>query len=162
MNSTIRHLPSLVAFSAITAAAARQGAQNNPRSRWYRSLKKPAYQPPPTAFALVWTALYGVIAWSGWTVWRRRRWPKAWRALGLWATQLAFNAAWPRIFFGQRRGLAALADLQATKIAAVAFAWNARQVDRGAALAMVPYVAWLDFASHLNADLVRLNPKIRR
>ena len=33
-----------------------------PKSRWYRALEKPPWQPPPETFGVVWTPLYAIIA----------------------------------------------------------------------------------------------------
>jgi tryptophan-rich sensory protein len=44
----------------LTAAAAGAGfLGTKPDTAWYRSLDKPSWQPPPVAFPLVWTPLYG-------------------------------------------------------------------------------------------------------
>nr|WP_219635471.1 TspO/MBR family protein [Nocardioides ungokensis] len=54
-----------VLTSALTATAAAVGSLGTkPDSPWYRSLDKPAWQPPGVAFPLVWTPLYGLIAWG--------------------------------------------------------------------------------------------------
>ncbi|MFC7273070.1 tryptophan-rich sensory protein [Paractinoplanes rhizophilus] len=59
-------LPTLVKTSAAVAAAAVTGSLvTRPDSRWYRSLDKPRWQPPPAAFPIVWTALYGLLAVAG-------------------------------------------------------------------------------------------------
>ena len=55
----------LVLTSVLTATAAVVGARGStPDSAWYDALDKPPWQPPPIAFPLVWTPLYGLIAWG--------------------------------------------------------------------------------------------------
>lgn len=45
----------IVTVGAVAAAAAIGGAAADPGSAWYRNLRKPRWQPPPPAYALVWT-----------------------------------------------------------------------------------------------------------
>ncbi len=151
----------LGAFVAVTAIAAGIGAvatQKSVRSPWYRfALKKPSFQPPNKAFAPVWTALYGLIAVSGYRVWKAEPSPARTRALALWGSQLALNAAWSAIFFGARKPGAALLDIGALDVAVAAYANEARKVDTTAAWLVAPYAAWTGFATALNGDIVRLN-----
>ena len=121
--------------------------------RWYRRLEKSPLNPPPAVFGPVWTVLYGLIATSGWRVWRAG----SRKALGWWAAQLALNAAWSPIFFGLKRPRAALADLALLLPAIAIYARHARQVDRPAAWMVAPYLGWVGFASVLNAEIVRRN-----
>jgi tryptophan-rich sensory protein len=105
----------------------------------------------------VWTVLYGVMSVSAWRVWNRPAGPARSWALLLWGAQLAFNAAWSPLFFGQHRKRAALADLLALGASLTAYTAVARKVDRPAAWMMAPYLGWVGFAGLLNEELVRLN-----
>lgn len=162
MKSSRSSLIALAGFALGTAAAAWFGSRYSPRrgeDRWYRNLEKPVYTPPPAVFPVVWTALYGLIAWSGWRVWRTR--PSAFRseALAFWAGQLAANAAWSKLFFGDRRPDRALVDSIVMKSLIRAYIGTVYQIDRPAALAFVPYLGWASFATHLNREIVRRNPQ---
>ena len=149
------------AFTAPVVAAAVLGSRFSPTGstgRWYRSLDKPPFQPPPAVFAPVWSVLYATIAASGYRVWaapdHRLRRP----ALALWTAQLAANAAWTPTFFGARRPRAALAVLGAQFAATIAYTAVAAPVDGPASALMVPYVGWSGFAGALNEEIVRRNP----
>jgi len=48
----------IVTVGAVAATAAIGAVAAYPGSDWYRSLRKPRWQPPPPAYALVWTPLY--------------------------------------------------------------------------------------------------------
>jgi translocator protein len=152
-------LVALGAFGALTTGAAVLGARASSSSQlWYRRLRKPSFQPPSWVFGPVWTALYGLMSFSAWRVWngpagRKRSW-----ALMLWGLQLGFNALWSPLFFGKHRQRAALADIAALGVSLAAYTATAREVDRGAAWMMAPYLAWVGFASALNEEIVRLNP----
>ncbi len=147
-------------FSALTLGAGTLSARvtGGGEQRWYKRLKKPPFQPPGAVFGPVWTVLYGFIAVSAWRVWNRPAGPARSRALALWALQLGLNSAWSWIFFGKHRPRAALLDIAALGPSIAAYAAAARQVDKGAAWMMAPYLGWVAFATLLNEEVVRLNP----
>ncbi len=150
---------SFAAFGALTAGTAIVGslATRSSVDTWYDGLHKPSFTPPKIAFPIAWTGLYCLIAWSGHRVWQAP--PSRGRtvALALWGTQLALNGAWSPIFFGARRPGAALVDIALLGAAIVGYGVAASRVDRKAAWMMVPYAAWVAFATALNAEIWRRN-----
>ena len=143
-----------VLTSAMTLAAAALGSLGTrPRGTWYRQLDKPTWQPPGAAFPLVWTPLYGAIAWGAGraaeaTPARERR-----RLLGLVGADLAVNAGWCWAFFARespRAGLATVVTLDALNLALLR---EAARHDRVAAAALAPYAGWTGFATALNASI---------
>jgi len=150
----------LVGFGLLTSLAAVAGGRSTRGglSPWYEKLNKPPFQPPAWLFAPVWTFLYGLIALSGWRIYRCSRSPRRERVLGLWAAQLGLNGLWSWLFFGKRRPRAALVDSALLLGTAVAYVGAAHGVDRTAAKLFVPYVGWLSFATLLNEEIVRRNP----
>ncbi len=124
---------------------------------WYDSLTKPGWTPPNRIFGPVWTTLYTLMAVAAWLVWRVREKPGARVALSLYAVQLTLNLFWSGIFFGLRSigwGFVEVAFLWASIAATiVAFA----RVRPTAAVLLVPYLAWVSYASALNFALWRLN-----
>ncbi len=154
-------LLALAAFAGVTAAAAAVGTiptMKRLRSPWYALLRKPRWQPPPQLFAPVWTALYATIALSGFAVWTAPRSPARTRALGLWGTQLAANAAWSWLFFGAQSPKAGLADLGVLVPSIALYANEARKVSPGAAWLVAPYLGWTCFATALNGAIALKNP----
>jgi benzodiazapine receptor len=156
-------LLALAGFSLATAGAAWYGSRYSRGNRdgWYRDLRKPSFTPPDKVFPVAWTALYALIAWSGWRVWSAAPSRQRNAALRLWISQLAANAQWSKLFFGQRRPTLALADIFALEGSIISYIAAAHKVDRGAAYAFVPYAAWVAFATVLNAEILRLNPQVR-
>ncbi len=145
-----------VLTSLMTAAAAALGSLGTkPDSSWYRSLDKPAWQPPGVAFPLVWTPLYGLIAWG---TGRAASVPEGRGAmLGLTGADLAVNAGWCWAFFDRespRAGLATIALLNGLNLVLLR---EAARRDRVAAAALAPYVVWTGFATALNASIWRRN-----
>ena len=153
-------------FAAGTIAAAWFGSRYNPSKGetkiWYKTLRKPAYNPPRAVFPIVWPILYGLMTWSAYRVWRHESSPERSRALALWAAQLGTNAAWSKLFFGEHRPDLALVDVDVMRALIVAYMESAYQVDRTAAAAFVPYLGWVTFARKLNKEIVRRNPPERR
>lgn len=60
-------------------------------SGWYKTLKKPRWNPPAWVFGPVWTVLYSAMGVAAWRVWKAGGGPLP---LGLYAAQLALNFAW--------------------------------------------------------------------
>jgi translocator protein len=158
-SSPGRSLLVLAGFGLATAGAAWYGSRysSGNRDRWYRNIDKPNFTPPDKAFPVVWASLYILIAWSGWRVWCAA--PSHYRsaALRLWLSQLAANAKWSKLFFGEPRVLALLADSVALERTIWSYIDSAWKVDRVAAGAFIPYAAWVAFATVLNAEIARRN-----
>jgi translocator protein len=149
-------LPSLVAFIVACFIAASTGILFPP-GRWYDGLAKPTWQPPKWLFAPVWTALYVMIAIAGWRVWSVAGFDGARWALALYALQLVLNAAWTPIFFGLHRMGIAFAEIVLLWLAIAATMVLFFQHDPLAAYLLIPYLAWVSFASALNFTVWRLN-----
>lgn len=146
----------LAGFALACFAAAATGAAFPPGD-WYAGLAKPSWTPPDALFAPVWTALYAAMAVAAWLVWREAGLRGARLALGLFGVQLVLNAAWSWLFFGLHRMGWALADLLLLKLAILATI-VAFFVHRPlAGLLLMPYWAWVTFATWLNLSLLRLN-----
>jgi benzodiazapine receptor len=120
----------------------------------YQTLDQPSWAPPSWLFGPVWTVLYAMIAVAGWLVWRRTGWT---RALTLYAVQLVLNALWTPIFFGFGRYGLALADIIVLWVLIGATILAFRPVSRTAAWLLVPYWAWVTFATALNAAIWHAN-----
>lgn len=152
----------LAGFGLATAGVAWYGSRYSragSRDSWYRNLDKPSFTPPDAVFPIVWTSLYALIAWSGWRIWTSAPSRDRSRALRLWVSQLAANAEWSKLFFGKHRPDLSLADSIALERTILSYIKTARRVDRGAANAFIPYAAWVAFATVLNAEIARRNPR---
>ena len=146
----------LVGWLVISFAAAGIGSRFMP-GEWYAALAKPSWNPPNALFGPVWTVLYVLMGVAAWLVWRRAGFGGAGAALGLFIVQLVLNALWSYLFFGQQRLDLAFGDilaLLATILAVTILFWR---IDRLAGALMLPYLAWVSFASVLNFVLWRLN-----
>jgi tryptophan-rich sensory protein len=125
--------------------------------RFYDELRKPPGTPPPAVFGPAWTVLYLLMGVAAWLVWREGLSRLTAVALGLFATQLALNFAWSLIFFGQQRVGLALVEvvvLWLVILATIVAFWLVRPL---AGALLLPYLAWVSFATYLNAGIWRLN-----
>jgi len=156
-----RKLIGAAIFGGAVAGVAALGGLFNPgrgsTRDWYAELEKPTFNPPDAVFAPVWTMLYMLIAVSGYRIWSSPASAERTRALALWATQLTFNGAWSPLFFGAKKPALALGDIALMLAAIATYTAAARKVDKPAAWLMSPYLAWVAFATLLNAEIVRLN-----
>lgn len=149
----MRHWKSLVVFLALVALAAFAGSQAQPDA-WYASIAKPSFNPPNWIFAPVWTTLYVLMAVAAWRVWVRSGLSAA---VVLWGVQLVLNAIWSPLFFELHRIDLALADIVALLVLLIATVVAFFRIDRIAGWLMVPYLAWVAFATVLTGAIFRLN-----
>jgi len=125
---------------------------------WYPTLVRPAFAPPPWIFAPVWTVLYVMMGVASWLVWREGfARPDVRSALAVYGVQLALNLAWSWLFFGLRQPLVALIEIVVLlALIAITMARFA-PLSRTAAGLMLPYLAWVAFATVLNGAFWWLN-----
>ncbi len=145
----------LVAWLAVSFLPGVLGAPF-PAPGWYRELRKPPWSPPAELFGPVWTILYALMGTAAWLVAGGRSRGRG-LALGAYAVQLVLNAAWTPIFFGLRRPGLALAEITATLVAIVATVALFTRQRLLAGLLLLPYLAWVAFATALNAAIWRRN-----
>ena len=139
---------------AVAVAAGLGGVAAAGSAQEYRGLDQPFFAPPSWVFGPVWTVLYVLIAVAGWLSWRAAGVDAA---TGWWVAQLVLNAAWTPIFFAAGAyGWALVEILVLLAVLAVTVAVLRRRSTTAAWL-MAPYVAWVGFATLLNAAIWWLN-----
>jgi tryptophan-rich sensory protein len=124
---------------------------------WYDLLRKPDWTPPGEVFGPVWSVLYVLMAVAAWLVWRVRGFAGAQVALGLYALQLALNGLWSVLFFHLHALTAATVEIVVLWAAILATTLAFRRISATAAVLMLPYLAWVTFASALTFAIWRLN-----
>lgn len=75
----------------------------------------------------------------------------------LYTTQLALNLLWMPLFFGLKNPALALVDILALDASVLALTINVFDVDEVAGWCLVPYCAWLAFATYINIGVGVLN-----
>ena len=161
----IRSALTLIAFLAISFAVAGLGtiATLDNVDGWYADAEKVAWNPPNWIFGPVWTLLYTVMSVAAWSIWRQRDRVNVRPALAAYVVQLVLNALWTPVFFGLYPAAGAsalwiaLVIIVALDVAVLVTMIRFYHVHRLAAWLLVPYWAWVLFATTLNAGLAVLN-----
>jgi benzodiazapine receptor len=149
--------PDIAAIAAPLAVGGIGAVATVPASpTWYRTLQKPEWNPPDSAFGPVWTTLYLLMGVALVLV-RRGDPARAGRSQGVFGLQLALNLAWSFVFFGRRNIAGGLVVIVLLWVAIAATIAEFSTVRRVAAGLLVPYLAWVTFATVLNAEIWRLN-----
>ena len=153
-----RQVLGLLGWLLLTFAAAAVGAVASAEARaFYGQLLRPSWAPPGWLFAPVWSVLYILMGVAAWLVWRAYGFKRGRAALAYFIVQLAANALWTWLFFVWHQGALAFAEillLWCLIVATVAAFWRLSSL---AAVLLLPYLAWVTFASALTFSTWQLN-----
>jgi benzodiazapine receptor len=160
-SGTKRHplLDALVAATPIFLAGAVGNIATIPNiPTWYASLARPPMTPPNWLFGPAWTILYLLMAVAFFRILRLDpATPGRPRAIGVFLLQLVLNASWSFAFFGANSpalGLIVILPMEGLILLTIALF---RRLDRIAAGCLIPYAAWVAFATYLNIGFWMLN-----
>lgn len=148
-------VPAVLLLGFASGEVSGSGADNP----WFETLAKPARYPPPIAFPIVWSVLYVLMGLAAALV--CSAWGARGRALAVvvFVLQLAANLAWSPVFFGEhqiRLALYVIIAIDGLVLLTLLAFWRVRRL---AAVLLLPYLAWVLFATWLNWDILRLNPE---
>lgn len=147
-----------IILAVIAAAALGALVSGGSDDAWYAALAKPRGTPPDIAFAIVWPALFTLMAISACLVAHAAgSWLCASRPLGLFFAQLIPNIGWSWLFFGFQLPEVSLIVLIALWLMILVMILAFWRHSKLAALLQVPYLAWVGFAGYLNSGIVWLN-----
>lgn len=122
---------------------------------WYAGLNKPSFNPPNTIFGPVWTLLYILMGIALYLVIIKNK--KVKPAVVFFIIQLILNSLWSIIFFGLKNPTGALMGIMVLWLAIIITIFYFWKISRAAAYLLLPYLAWVSFASVLNYFIVILN-----
>lgn len=127
---------------------------------WYLTLQKPAFTPPGWLFGPVWTLLYFLMGVSLYLIWTAKQDSGVKKNFAgfIFAVQLLLNVAWSAVFFGMQSIAGALGIIVALWVAIAVTMHQFRRISRLASGLLLPYWAWVSFATVLNFTLWKLNP----
>lgn len=152
-------VPACMLLGYLAGTLAGTLAPSGSENQWFAALDKPGIFPPPMWFGIVWTILYAVMGFALALV--CAAWGARLRgaAVALFGVQFVVNLTWTPVFFGMHQitvALGILLALDVLVIATIALFWRVRRL---AALLLLPYLAWILFATLLNYEFLRLNPQ---
>ncbi len=161
-KSTAVAIASAAFVVPLTLSLSSTPSPNHPRTMgWYLSLKQPNFKPPDWSFPLAWTGIEAGLAVAAYRILRAPAQARSRTAMALWTWNVFTIGAWSRVFF-KRRELAASTLVAASLVAtSAAFVKQAEPIDRTAARAALPLVAWAAFATVLTATIWHLNARDR-
>jgi tryptophan-rich sensory protein len=131
-------------------------AASNP---WFERLEKPAIYPPPATFGIVWSILYLMMGLAASLV--CAAWGARGRTIALvfFGIQLVLNLAWSPLFFRYHEieySLYLLGAIDLAVLVTLVLFWRVRWL---AGAMLVPYLAWVGFATFLNWQFLVQNPE---
>jgi benzodiazapine receptor len=126
---------------------------------WYPTLVKPSFNPPNWVFAPIWTLLYAMMGVAAGIIWNQMETDRTIvkKALQFFAIQLALNAVWSYLFFGLKNPMLALLEIALLWLMIYETYLKFVKINKIAGYLLLPYLAWVSFASVLNASIFWLN-----
>ena len=122
---------------------------------WYATLAKPSFSPPNWIFAPVWLSLYTLIGIALYFVWKRYSETKF--IFWVFIIHLIFNGLWSYLFFGVQNPFLGLMDILILDALVIYLVIVLAKFEKKSALLLLPYLAWILFATVLNFSIWRLN-----
>ncbi len=148
-------IPAVMFLGFLSGAVSGSGEEN----RWFAELVKPEAQPPGWLFGVAWTILYFMQGLAFAMVLHARGARSRGLAIALFLAQFVANLAWSPLFFGRHQVTSALYLIVIIFLLAFATTMVFGRIRKAAAWLMVPYLAWLSFATILNYQIDHLNPE---
>ena len=147
-------VPLILLLGVVSGRVSNSGYDN----AWFAALVKPELLPPGAAFGIVWTILYVMLGLSIAIILNARGAKGRGLAIALFVAQMLLNLAWSPVFFGLHQVRIALVIILAMLAISIVVAILFARIRPPAAYLLIPYIAWLGFASILNYQIIELNP----
>ena len=125
---------------------------------WYRTIKKPEWNPPGWLFGPVWITLYILMGIAFYIVWKSAEDIKIKRpAMIFWCLQLVFNLCWTVIFFYAHEIGYAFAEIVVLWLLILITIFLFARISKLSAWLLLPYISWVSFAAILTYTIWQLN-----
>ena len=148
----------IVIILTVLAVSVVGGSFTGGGMEWYRTLTLPSFTPPGSVIGMVWTVIYVLSAVAAALLWRNRRTlPRFGAILGLLWANAVLNTLWSFVFFTAHLmgwAIVEMVVLNLTTLAIVVLSWRRQRI---AAVLLLPYFAWVCFATYLAWAIWRLN-----
>lgn len=125
---------------------------------WYAQLKKPFFAPPSSLFGPVWSFLYVTIfSTFGYVLYLFIKKAIPFAVVLPFILNLVFNFAFTPLQFGLKNNYLALIDIVFVFITIVWSMYKIYPHSKVIALAQIPYLLWVSFATVLQFSITYLN-----
>lgn len=125
-------------------------------SGWYSLLTKPSFNPPNWIFGPVWTLLFIMMAISAYLVWSKGH-QRSNSGFLFFVIHLIVNVSWSLAFFTLHNPLLALYIIDLLWLFIIFLIVYFWKINRLSSFLLMPYLAWVSFASILNFYIFILN-----
>lgn len=140
----------LIVCLVIVLAIGYLGSLFTDTGTWYESIK-PSIAPPNYYFGIVWTILYVMIAFSIYFSWiNSYKKDEKKKIILYYGINLILNLLWSFVYFGLKSpisGMIVIILIWLSILQLIIFNWK---YHRFSAILLIPYLAWVSFASILN------------
>jgi translocator protein len=147
-------VPFILLLGFTSARLAPSGSANP----WFARLVKPEIMPEEWVFPVAWAALYVLMGLALAMIINARGSTLRGPALVVFALQMLVNLAWSPVFFGMHQVVSALAIIGVLFALALVTLVLFARIRTGAAILLLPYLAWIGFAGYLLFQINELNP----
>jgi tryptophan-rich sensory protein len=126
---------------------------------WYATITKPSFNPPNWVFAPVWTLLYIMMGYAAGRIWNKIDTDEAnvKKAFIFFLVQLALNTLWSFLFFGLHNPMLAFFEILLLWAMIYETYSQFKNIDKIAGYLLLPYLAWVSFATVLTGSIWYLN-----
>lgn len=138
-------------------AVAFVGGRLTDLGEWYAALVKPSWQPPNWLFPPAWTTIFVLTAIATGQAWAGASAADKPLLMTAFVINAILNMAWSALFFRLRRPDWALYEVVFFWLSILALVLLVKPISTTAALLLLPYLAWVAFATYLNWTVARLN-----
>ena len=125
---------------------------------WYKTIKLPKIAPPGYFIGIVWTIIFILTTISALLFWNKAPRDSRFNTIAIIFLINAFlNVFWSYLFFNQHQILASIIEmiiLDITVIVLIFFLWP---ISKLASYLLMPYAAWVAFATYLAYRILLLN-----
>lgn len=129
---------------------------------WYLQINKPSLLPPNGIFGPVWTLLYILMGVAFYFIWtekigkNQKDADRSW-AIKIYLVQLVLNLLWSIIFFELHLLTLAVVEILALWVLILFTILEFRKIKALTMWLLLPYLAWVTFATYLTAAVWWLN-----
>ena len=122
--------------------------------KWYKNQNKSSLTPPGYVFGIAWSilyvtlAIYFVLAINV---------PGSQKAIIYFIIQMLFNISWTYVFFKRKLQITAFVMILIMILFSTLSMVEMFKLNKIVALVLIPYIAWLCFASYLNGYIIMNN-----
>lgn len=156
LSATWKFIIAIVLCESVGIISGLLASANN--NLWFDTLNKPTWNPPAYLFGPVWTTLYLLMGISLGLIWNSKATEESKRnAYFLFAIQLFLNFWWSIFFFNFHSPALALLDIILMVITIILTILSFSAFSKIASWLLVPYIAWVSFATILNFSIWNLN-----